>query len=506
MPKKTAVLMAFIILKFALQYFLLDPQYELHRDEYLHLDQAHHLAWGYLSVPPVTSWFSYLIFALGNSVFWIKFFPALFGALTLLVVWKTIETLNGNLFALMLGATCILFSVLLRLNMLYQPNSLDVLCWTAFYYVVIRYIQTQQKKWLFIGAAVFAFGFLNKYNIAFLVAGLLPAILLSPQRKVLLQAKLYWAIGLGLLLVLPNVWWQYENHFPIVHHMNELAKTQLAHIDRLDFLKEQLLFFIGALAVIVSGCYALLFYAPFKPYRFFFANLFFTLAIFMFLKAKGYYAIGLYPVYIAFGAVFLADILQTDWKRHLRPVAIMLPILLFIPIYKVAFPNKSPEYIAAHQETYKELGLLRWEDGKNHKLPQDYADMLGWKELARKTDSIYASLPNPDRTLVLCDNYGQAGAINYYTKQGIRAVSFNADYIDWFDLETPYVNFIRVKEYDAEDEEMKETAPYFRTSVVSGRVTNQFAREYGTTIFAFTGARLNINQRLKSEIEQQKWD
>ena len=62
MTKKTLILFGFIILKFVLQYLLISPDYDLQRDEYLHLDQAHHLAWGYLSVPPVTSWFSYLIF------------------------------------------------------------------------------------------------------------------------------------------------------------------------------------------------------------------------------------------------------------------------------------------------------------------------------------------------------------------------------------------------------------------------------------------------------------
>src|SRR5687768_8510444 len=102
MRKQTLILIGFILLKFLLQYVLISPEYDLQRDEYLHLDQANHLAWGYVSVPPVTSWISYLIKLLGNSVFWVKFFPALFGALTIVVVWKTIEELQGNLFALIL--------------------------------------------------------------------------------------------------------------------------------------------------------------------------------------------------------------------------------------------------------------------------------------------------------------------------------------------------------------------------------------------------------------------
>jgi len=107
--KNTLILFTFICAKFYLQYILIDSGYDLHRDEYLHLDQAHHLAWGYTSVPPFTSWISSLIYLLGNSVFWIKFFPTLFGALTIVIVWQSVKALNGNLFALVLGATSVLF-------------------------------------------------------------------------------------------------------------------------------------------------------------------------------------------------------------------------------------------------------------------------------------------------------------------------------------------------------------------------------------------------------------
>ncbi|KLT67715.1 glycosyltransferase family 39 protein [Flavobacterium sp. ABG] len=504
MTKKTIILIGFIILKFALQFVLLSPEYDLQRDEYLHLDQAHHLAWGYLSVPPVTSWISYIIFSLGNGVFWIKFFPALFGVLTLIVVWKTIEVLKGNLYALVLGATCIAFSSLLRINMLYQPNSLDVLCWTAFYYVIIQYITTENTKWFYIAAVVFAFGFLNKYNILFLLIGFLPALLLSGQRRILTKKKLYFALILGLLLILPNLLWQYNNQFPIIHHMKELAETQLVNVDRIGFLKEQLLFFIGAFPVILFALYALLFHKPFSKYQFFFTTILFTLLVFLYFKAKAYYAIGLYPIYIAFGAVFLSDILKSGWKRYLQPVFILIPLLFFIPMYNLAFPNKSPEYIVKHSEKRKKMGMLRWEDGKDHALPQDFADMLGWKELAHKTDSVYATLANQKETLVLCDNYGQAGAINYYSKKGIKAVSFSADYVNWFNLDIRYKNLIRVKEYEEENKEFKETSPYFETSQIAGEITNLYAREYGTTIFVFTGAKVNINKRIEQEIKEEK--
>ncbi len=88
MKKKSLILLGLILIKFVLQYILISPVYDLHRDEYLHLDQANHLAWGYISVPPVTSWIAYMIKLPGNGFFWVKFFPALFGALTIVIVWK----------------------------------------------------------------------------------------------------------------------------------------------------------------------------------------------------------------------------------------------------------------------------------------------------------------------------------------------------------------------------------------------------------------------------------
>ncbi|SKB29937.1 Dolichyl-phosphate-mannose-protein mannosyltransferase [Maribacter arcticus] len=504
MTKKGLILVGFIILKFLLQYTLISPEYDLQRDEYLHLDLGHHLAWGYLSVPPFTSWISKIIYLLGNSVFWIKFFPALFGALTILTVWKAIEELKGNLFALVLGATCVLFSSLLSLNTLYQPNSFDVLSWTLFYFIIIKYFNTEKLKWLFVAAFVFALGFLNKYNIVFLLLGLTPAILMSQQRKVFGQKKLYEAMLLGLFLIAPNLLWQYNNNFPIIHHLNELADTQLVNVDRIDFLKSQLLFFVGSLFVIISALYALLFYKPFKTYRPFFWAFFCTLIVFIFFKAKDYYAIGLYPIYISFGSVFLAHVLKDGWKKYLQPLAISIPILIFIPMFNIAFPNKSPEYIIEHSDKYKKLGLLRWEDGKDHLLPQDYADMLGWKELAKKVDSIYIKIPNASQTLILCDNYGQAGAINYYTKEGLKAVSFNADYINWFNLEQQYINLIRIKNYKEKDNEFNQTSPYFESASLADSITNQYAREYKTMLFVFTNAKVDINKRIESEIEEVK--
>jgi len=504
MKKDYWILFVFIIAKFILQYALISPEYELHRDEYLHLDQANHLAWGYLSVPPVTSWLAWIIRTLGNDVFWVKFFPALFGALTIALIWKTVEALNGNLFAKVLASTGILFSALLRLNMLFQPTSLEVFLWLFLYYAVIKYINSEKIQWLYVAAVVFGIGILNKYNIAFSVLGLIPAFLLTEHRKIFRSRHLYWAALLVLIIVFPNLFWQYRNNFPVVHHMKELSESQLVHVSRMNFLKAQVLFFIGSIFVIIAGLGALLWYRPFKRFRVFFWSYIITMLIFLFLKAKNYYAIGLYPVYIAFGAVFLSHLFDKGQARFFKPVSIMIPLVLFIPLYSIAFPNKSPGYIVSHQDPYRKFGLLRWEDGNEHPLPQDFADMQGWKELARKVDQEYAGLSKTGRTILICDNYGEAGAINYYTTEGIKAVSFNADYINWFDLSKRFKNVIRVKEKP--EHELEETGPYFEHSRIAGTVENPFAREKGTVIFSFENSKTDIRKRIQDEINEIKGD
>ncbi len=492
MKKETLILFAFIIVKIALQYLVVNPIYDLQRDEYLHLDQAKHLAWGYHSIPPVTSWISWLILQLGNSHFWVKFFPALFGALTILVVWKTVESLKGSLYACILTAVALTFSSLLRINILYQPNSLDILSWTLVYYTIIRFIQTDNYKWLYLTAVSFAVGFLNKYNIAFCLLGLLPAILLTEHRRIFLNSKFYLALLIGIVLISPNLFWQFQNDFPVFKHMKELADTQLVHVNRMDFVEDQVMYFFSSLLIIIAGFISLFIYKPFAPYRLLFLALSFTLALFIYLKAKGYYAIGLYPIFFAFGAVYISHIFQHGWKLYLRVVPITIILLLFIPLLDRALPLKTPE-------EYFKLGRQHtWEDGKKHPISQDFADMLGWKELASKVDSIYKKIPNKETTLILCDNYGQAGAINYYTKvKGLKADSFTNDYINWVNLNQEIQTVIRIKE--VENTDFSRDYSLFENVVQVGKIENDYAREKGTQIILLSKPKLDLAKLLREE-------
>jgi hypothetical protein len=404
-----------------------------------------------------------------------------------------------------LGAFSVVFSTLIRINMLYQPNSFDILAWTLLFYTILKYINSENSKWLWYAGITFAFGFLNKYNIVFLLIGLLPAILITEHRTIFRNKQFYYAMGLAALLILPNLIWQYLNGFPVFKHLDELARTQLVNVNRFDFLKEQLLFFMGSLFVILAAFVAFFIYKPFRKYRIFGWSFVFTIGLFVYLKAKGYYAIGLYPIYLAFGAVYLEQLLSGKRIKYLRPVILALPVLMFFPLLQIAFPNRTPQEIRQHAQQYKDFGLLRWEDGKDHDLPQDFADMLGWKELASKVDSAYIQISDPDHTLIYCDNYGQAGAINYYSKiKNISAVSLNADYINWFRLDKEIRHVIRVKEIFDNGKELIVSHPYFESVSRFDEITNEFAREKGTTIYLLKNSKVNVNEILKKEIDERK--
>ena len=72
------------------------------------------------------------------------------------------------------------------------------------------------------------------------------------------------------------------------------------------------------------------------------------------------------------------------------------------------------------------------------------------------------------------------------------------------ELSKKYENVVRVKEAEEVNEELRETSPFFQNSILADSITNKYAREYGTAIFAFTGAKIDIRERIKDEINEKK--
>lgn len=484
------LLIVFIAIKMVVQLLIVNPIYELHRDEFLYLDQARHISFGFISVPPLSSIISALIFSFGGGMFWVRFFPALFGALTMIFAWLTIEVLGGKAYSKVLVSCALLFSIYMRLNILYQPNAFDILAWTAAFYFFIRYIRSAENKWIIFLMLTFVFGFYNKYNIVFLLAGLLLGVLLTKHRNIFSKKSFYFSLVVGLILILPNILWQISNNFPVIHHMMALKSTQLNYTSTSGFIVEQFLFMSGSLLVLIAAFVGLFFYRKFEDYRVIGFVYLIVITIFILLKAKGYYALGLYPVLLVFGGIFLESTLKGFWKKFAFGILILGNLVSFLYIYDIMLPVKNPEDIIANKEKFERFGLLRWNNGKNYNIPQDFADMLGWREMSEKALIAYKSIPaeEKEQTIIFCDNYGQAGSLNYYNRNKMpEAYSASTDYIFWIPRIKVIKNVLFVGEKPGH-----EIQSMFKRVELVGVVENEFAIENKTGIYLLSGANANF--------------
>jgi Dolichyl-phosphate-mannose-protein mannosyltransferase len=496
------VLILLVSIKFILKYVIVNPVYELHRDEFLYLDQGEHLAFGYISVPPFTALVSKIIYLFGGSMFWIRFFPALFGALTIVFTWLIVEAAGSSLFAKILASCALVFSALARINLLYQPNSFDILTWTIIFYLLIRFIQSENNKWLLVLSVVIAVGFYNKYNLIFLLAGLAIGLLFTFQRKIYTNPGFWKALIICLILLAPNIIWQIVNHFPVFQHMKVLKHNQLNNNSVTGFLRSQLMFFFGSLPLIVGAIIAFFSFKSFKTYRFIGICFIAVIALFAIMKAKDYYAVGIYPVIIAFGSVFTDKILTKKWRVIIFPLLLCFNLAVFLSTFKVVYPIYSPAGIRQHAHSFERLGLLRWEDGKNHNLPQDFADMLGWREMADKSLAAYNMIPANERenTLVICYNYGQAGALNYFNKKKMpEAYAYNTDYIYWIPRLKKIKNILLVGKNPGQS-----ITGQFKEFRLTGSVENSYARESGTEIYLLTGANEAFTELFYKNVDSRK--
>lgn len=475
-------------LKFVLPLLLQHPVYELQRDEYLYYQQGQHFDFGYLENPPLLSYLGMISSWFGGGEAWIKFWPCLFGAATLVVTCLITAELGGKLFSQFLAALSIITGAYLRVHYLFQPNILDIFFWTLAIYFLIRYINSRNENYIIWMAVSLALGWWSKYSVFFIAIAIIAGLLLSPYRNIFLRKKAWFAAGLALLLIAPNLLWQYSHNWPVIHHMEELQATQLKYINCSDFLKEQLLLLLPVVFVWITGLTSLLRNSQYRIIAIIYVA---VITLLMFGSGKGYYALGAYPMLLAGGAAAIEK--WSEGKKWLRYAITVVIIGLTIPFIPLLLPVWKPEKLAAFYQQYgiDKTGLLKWEDQKEHPLPQDFADMLGWKELAEKTIRAYHNISgvhNMLGTAIYCRNYGQAGALKYYNEPeaGLNhrfIFSDNGSFLLWVPKELSFKNllFIGRRMPDKGDEVFN----HFEKVTIIDSVTNPYSRQFGDKIIFF---------------------
>ena len=486
--KETALILTLAVIKLLIHLFT-NTNYELHRDALLYYSLGEHPALGYLSVPPLIGVFAKLSTLLfGHSVFALRFFPALIGSISVVIIAKMVKELGGGIWAIIIAALAFILSpAFLRSNTLFQPVSFNQFFWLLSGYLIIKLLKTTNPKfWLYI-FLVWGIAFLNKYSIAFFIVAFLLAILLTSHRQLMKSKYFFIGGGIGLFIILPNLLWQVNHNWPLMHHMSELYETQFANVSVKGFLIGQLFMNFPALIVWITGLIVFLFFKAEKNYRAIGLGVLITVLIILFLHGKSYYTLGLYSILFALGGYAI----ERYFKPYLRYAVLAIMVLFCLPLIPISLPVYSFEKIENYTKPMAQF-VNQWEDGKIHNIPQDYSDMTGWKELSTIVTNFYQSLPEEEQNncAIYADNYGQAGAVYFYGgKKGLPApISFNDNFLLWAPDQVEKEELIYI------NHELGDIKDLFQSYRLIGQVDDPYFRENGLQVYYCT----NPNNNFKS--------
>lgn len=488
--RSNRIIACFALIKLLIPFVLIHPDFGLHLDEYLYLADADHLSWGYIEMPPLLAVLGFISKLLGGTVFTVRLWGGLTGALTVWIVGKTVLRLKGDSRAVFIACLAFLCAGFLRMHILFQPNFLDVLFWTLSSYFIVCLIDSNDKKYLYYIGLCFGLGILGKYSTAFYIAGFGLALLATKQRQWFTSKHLYFAMLLALVICLPNLIWQYRHNFPVMHHMELLTAQQLKYNSRRDFMIDQVLMCFPSLFIWLGGLYYLLFNREGKKYIAIAVIYGTVIGLLLYYNGKGYYAAAMYPSLMAFGGIWFSNLTKRKawrWLKWVAPVYMLAVTMLLLPLLlPVASPQRLVDfYRAAHLD---QKAPLRWEDHRQHPLPQDFADMLGWEEIAQKTARVYDRLPDSVKkeTMVYGDGYGHAGTLNFYRhKYNLpQAYSDNASFVFWLPerFTSKYFLFV-TRELPGEDDRF---FTHWHKVQVMDSVTTPYAREFGTKVVLYS--------------------
>jgi hypothetical protein len=486
LPKKPDPLIIALALFYAGIHIAVAGNFEYHRDEMLYFTQGMHPAAGYSSVPPLTGLLAWVMQNLfGLSVYSVRLLPAVASGIMVMIVAAIARELGGSRYASVLSAIGFMITgFALRTYSAYMPVFLDVTFWTLILYILIRYVNTGNENFLLWFGITAGFSLLNKYMPGILFLSLLLVIPFTKYRDVFIKRKFWLGLAAGFLIFLPNLAWQVKMGFPVMEHLSELNRTQLTNVNRFTFLAEQVMMAAWGSMFFFAGFSFLLINKVARRFRFMGYVALMVIFLLMMARGKSYYTIGVFPFLIAAGAV------EYDlWIKSVRVRIILavLPVILSLPTLPMGLPVFKYEgmvkYFSILDKKYGITMGRRFEDNSIHSLPQDYADMIGWEELARVADSAWNMIEDKKAAFIYAENYGEASAVTLIGKKyGLpEAVSFNESFRYWFQAEfDPDITSVVYINYEEPGEDVRSL---FRNVTRIGGITNPHSREYGTSVY-----------------------
>jgi hypothetical protein len=421
-------------------------RYGYFRDALYYLACSEHLDWGYVDQPPLIAVMAWIArHTLGTSLRALMVWPALAGCARIMVAAAFARELGarrfGTALAAMLAATPAVWYVT---DHQFAMNALEPLFWTGCAFALLRMINTQNSRWWLVFGAVAGLGLQNKYSIAVFAFALLAGLLLTPQRKLLFTPWLLAGGGVALLIFLPNLLWNIQHHWPFLELMRNIrASGRDVVLPPLAFLGQQALIMTPlSLPFWLAGLVFYLFSREAKAYRAFGWAFLITIGFFLLAHGKNYYSAPAYPIVLAAGGLACDLFLRTRrfesravLRASLEAACFLWLILGILPLMPVTLPVLPVDTYLRYQE-HLPFEVPRSEHGHmGAALPQHYADEFGWPEMVAAVARVYHSLPEEQqrKTAILTDNYGEAGAIDFFGTQYAlpKAICPHQNYFVW---------------------------------------------------------------------------
>jgi dolichyl-phosphate-mannose-protein mannosyltransferase len=462
--------------------------YSFHRDELLYLAMGRHLQLWRMDFPPAIAATAEASRALlGDSLLAVRTVPALVGAALLVAAALFARELGGGRGAQVLAALAVLTGPLfLRSANLFQPVVLDQAAWAAALFAVARLSwQRDPHWWLALGLAIGA-GLLIKFSIVFIGTGIALAVLLTPLRASLKTVWPWLALVLALAIGSPSLVGQYHLGFPVLHQMEDLRNVQLERVTPVAFLMGQFYWGPGTVLAVV-GLVALFTSRQLSRYRALGWSCAGAFAALLVLQGKPYYLGPVYPTLFGAGAV----VLERSTLRWLFAIAMLVYGAVLLP---VGVPILPPDRMAGYIQRIGLTAALRTNTGELERLPQDYADMLGWEAQAEAVGRVYRALPEADRAraVVIAGNYGEAGALDFFgPRYGLPgAICPCGSY--WFFGPGDKPGDVAVTIGPSRED----LAPFFDSLQVATRISNRWAvqEERELTVFVARRPRQTLQQ------------
>jgi hypothetical protein len=413
------------------------PYYGYFRDELYFIACSDHLAAGYVDFAPLAAWLlkaNRVIF--GDSLYALRWFVGLAHGGEVVLTGMLVRELGGKSFAVLLSALGVaLAPVMLGNATRYSMNAFEPLFWMSAIYLLLRVMNGGDERSLLGLGLACGLGVENKHSTLFFIAALLLALAITPQRR-LFASKWFWAaVGIALLLVLPNFIWQVRHGYPTyvdLHNVKVMHKN--VELPPIPFIIQQIMMLNPMLCILwIPGFWFLFFHRDGKKYRvagFTFLFFFFELLL---MKGKDYYVAPIYPILFAAGAVLweTRTLLRFHWFRYVLTALAVLGGAVSAPIeLPILPPAKASAYAEALGATKQKTEI-----GMHSQLPQPFADEFGWPDLVEKTAQFYHSLPPEEqaKTAIFGGSYGDAGAIDFFgAKYGLpKSISGHQNYWYW---------------------------------------------------------------------------